>query len=238
MARTMPVFTAVVRVSGAGRLADFRERLRWLMVRDADAEEYTEHHGEGVLEYRFRPRKGIPFPAFTTASGDFPELRVEAEWEHDGVRGRALIENGRLVPQAPGLVGTAQVDVTIEEDGRLVLGVACAVQEGAVIGYAATAERHTYFRFRDGALSLVDPDSPDEALEDVAFAFVDEWLWYDEEEAALERARYANYGFAVRGANLKSEKLNALRPGLRLSSLAPACAAAREALLALWLKRS
>jgi len=27
-----------VRITGAGRLADFRERLRWLMVRDADGE--------------------------------------------------------------------------------------------------------------------------------------------------------------------------------------------------------
>jgi hypothetical protein len=93
------LFTAVVRVTGAGRLADFGERLRWLMVRDADAEEYSEHHREGVLEYRFAPKKGIPFPAFAAASSEFPELRVEAEWEHDGERGRAVIENGRLVEQ-------------------------------------------------------------------------------------------------------------------------------------------
>jgi hypothetical protein len=102
------LFTAVVRITGAGRLEDFRERLRWLMVRDEDAEDYTEHHGEGRLEYRFEPRKGIPFPAFTEASGDFPELRVEAEWEHDGVRGRAVIENGRLLEEEraePGMPG-------------------------------------------------------------------------------------------------------------------------------------
>jgi len=86
-----------VRITGAGRLADFRERLRLLMVRDVDAEDYTEHHTDGVLEYRFEPRNGIPFPAFAAASGDFPELRVEAEWEHDGVRGRAVLENGRVV---------------------------------------------------------------------------------------------------------------------------------------------
>ena len=91
------MFTAVVRVTGTGRLADFRERLRWLMVRDVDAEAYTEHHAEGVLEYRFEPKTGIPFPAFAAASGEFPELRVEAEWEHDGVRGRAVLENGRVV---------------------------------------------------------------------------------------------------------------------------------------------
>jgi len=96
------VFTAVVRVSGAGRLEDFRERLRWLMVRDIDAEEYTEHHQPGVLEYRFEPKLGVPFPVFVEASGDYPELRVEARWVKSGdndevVHGRAVIEAGRLV---------------------------------------------------------------------------------------------------------------------------------------------
>jgi hypothetical protein len=89
-------FSAIVRVTGAGRLADFRERLRWLMVRDIDAEDYTEHHAEGVLEYRFEPKKGIPFPPFVQASADFPELRVEAQWENESAKGRALIENGKL----------------------------------------------------------------------------------------------------------------------------------------------
>ena len=101
------MFTAVVRITGAGRLDDFRERLRWLMVRDEDAEDYTEHHAPGTLEYRFAPRRGIPFPAFTAASVDFPELRVEAEWERDGERGRAVIENGQLVEQTKGRVDEA-----------------------------------------------------------------------------------------------------------------------------------
>jgi len=91
------LFTAVVRITGAGRLADFRERLRWLMVRDMDAEDYTEHHAEGLLEYRFEPKLGIPFPVFVQASADFPELRVEAEWEKDDLHGRAVIEAGKLV---------------------------------------------------------------------------------------------------------------------------------------------
>jgi len=93
-------FRAVVRVTGTGRLEDFREHLRWLMVRDIDAEDYTEHHAEGMLEYRFEPKQGIPFPAFVATSAEFPELRVEAEWEHEGVRGRAVIENGRLVEKS------------------------------------------------------------------------------------------------------------------------------------------
>jgi hypothetical protein len=95
------MFTAVVRITGAGRLEDFRERLRWLMVRDVDAEEYSEHHGAGALEYRFEPKLGIPFPAFVEASANFPELRVEARWvqskDKDVIHGRAVIENGKLV---------------------------------------------------------------------------------------------------------------------------------------------
>jgi hypothetical protein len=232
------MFTAVVRISGAGRLADFRERLRWLMVRDEDAEEYSEHHAEGVLEYRFKPRRGIPFPAFTEASADFPELQVEAQWEHDGVRGRALIENGRLVQQAPQLTGAALLDVSVGDDGGLELALACSRTDEALIGYAATAERHTYFRYREGRLELVAPDSPDAALEEVAFAFVEEWIWYDEEEAVLERARYANYGYPVRGANLRAEKLKLVRDqGLRFSSLDAESGEAREALVAQWLKQ-
>jgi hypothetical protein len=95
-------FRATLRVTGHGRIADFGERVRALMVRDIDAEKYSEHHDEGVLEYRFEIEKGIPFPAFASASTEFPELRVEAQWENpaQGVRGRAVIENGRLVEQS------------------------------------------------------------------------------------------------------------------------------------------
>jgi len=233
------VFTAVVRISGAGRLADFREHLRQLMVRDPDAEEYSEHHGEGFLEYRFAPRRGIPFPAFTEASGEFPELRVEAQWEHGGKRGRALIENGRLVEQSQSEAGGAGVDVALGEDGELVLGMVCRTSGGECIGYAAAAGRHTYFRHRDGVLELVAPEAPDDALEDAAFGFVEEWIWYDEEEAALERVRYAGYGYPVRGANLKSEKLAQLRAsGGRYSSLDPLGREAREKLIEKWLKRA
>jgi hypothetical protein len=237
------LFTAIVRITGAGRLDDFRERLRWLMVRDEDAEDYTEHHAAGTLEYRFRPRRGIPFPAFTSASADFPELRVEAEWERDGERGRAVIENGRLVESSAARREDAnvdaQVDIQVGDEGRLELGLACrASEEGGLIGYAVTDSRHTYWRYRDGVLTLLDPDEPDAALEEVAFRFVDEWIWYDEEDAALERARYANYGYPVRGANLKSEKLALLRGhGGRYSSIDSAAKAAREAIVAQWLKQ-
>jgi hypothetical protein len=209
------------------------------MIEDIDAEDYTEHHGEGVLEYRFEPKQGIPFPAFTSVSAEYPELRVEAEGEHNGVRGRAVIENGQLSQQTPDLDAKTLIDVVVGDEGRVGLAMACQLSDDAILGYAATADRHTYFRFRDGRLELIDPESPDDVLEELAFAFVEDWIWYDEEEAPLERARYASYGYPVRGANLRSEKLALLRQrDGRFSSLDTQCHAARAALMEQWLKRS
>ena len=83
------------------------------------------------------------------------------------------------------------------------------------------------------------PDTPDASPEELAFGFVGECLWYDEEEAPVERARYADYGYPVRGANLKSEKLALLRRrGERYSTLDPAAGEVREALIAQWLNRA
>ena len=91
-------FTAIIRVTGsAGRFEEFRERVRWLLVRDPDTEAYTEHHADALLEYRFELAKGLPFPSFVAARAEFPELRVEAEWDKDGAKGGAAIENGKLV---------------------------------------------------------------------------------------------------------------------------------------------
>jgi hypothetical protein len=233
------MFTAVVRITGAGRLADFRERLRWLLVRDPDAEDYTEHHEGGVLEYRFTPRRGLPFPALTTASGDFPELRVEAEWDHDGVQGRAVIENGRLVDEVTNEPGIAGVEVSAAEEGRLSLALICERRGDEWIGYATTADRHTYFRYAAGKLEFIEPDDADETLEEVAFRLVDEWIWYDEEDAPLERERYRQYGYPVRGANLKSERLAFLRrQGDPYSTLEPQAGEVRDQLIAQWLNRT
>jgi hypothetical protein len=232
------VFTAVVRVSGAGRLADFRERLRWLMVRDPEAEAYTEHHAEGLLEYRFEPRRGIPFPAFAEASGEFPELRVEAEWDHDGKRGRAHIENGRVVQDEERAAGAPGVEVGMGEDGELLLALVHSGNASSSIGYAVTSTRQTFFRFDNGQLTLVDAGQADETLEEVAFRLVDEWIWFDEEEAAFERARYEGYGMPVRGANLRAEKLALLRrqDGGRWSTLDDEGERVRAALEDTWLK--
>ena len=103
----LPSFTATVRVTGsAGRFEEFRERVRWLLVRDPDTEPYTEHHTDAALEYRFELTKGLPFPTFVAASAEFSELRVEAQWDHggdkDGAKGGVVFECGRLVDKWTG----------------------------------------------------------------------------------------------------------------------------------------
>lgn len=93
----------MVRVTGsAGRFEEFRERVRWLLVRDPDTDPYTEHHSASGLEYRFDVVKGIPFPSFVAASAEFPELHVEAAWDKDGKKGGVVIEGGRPVEKWTG----------------------------------------------------------------------------------------------------------------------------------------
>ena len=99
----MPQGKAIVRVTGsAGRFEEFRERVRFLLVREPDCDPFTEHHAPDRLEYRFEVVNGIPFPSFVAASAEFPELRVEADWDHDGKQGGAAIESGRLVDKWTG----------------------------------------------------------------------------------------------------------------------------------------
>ena len=93
-----PTFTATVRVTGEPEQLDaFAERVRWLMVRDVDAERYTEHHERAQLEYRFELDRGIPFPVFATASGDLPGTSVLVEWIRGEQSGRAVLVGGRLI---------------------------------------------------------------------------------------------------------------------------------------------
>jgi hypothetical protein len=80
-------------------------------------------------------------------------------------------------------------------------------------------------------------------LDRLAQEFSSEWIWFEEsppEETAVERARFEAYGYPVRAANLRSEKLrNVLRPdggGLALGSFGEDTRWIPELLLRSWLR--
>jgi hypothetical protein len=93
--------SATVRVTGGSgaQREGFRERVRWLLVRDGDAPGYAEDHTAEHLEYRFAIEAGIPFPTFVEASQAFPGMRVEAQWPPHGRSraGRVVFESGMVI---------------------------------------------------------------------------------------------------------------------------------------------
>jgi hypothetical protein len=225
--------SATITVAGdEALLAAYRRRVNELL--DADfGEPYRELHAPGRLDYRLKA-DGVPYPPFVTASGEFPDLVVEVQWEHpDGAAsGRASIQAGRLTQQStePGAGGLrASCELRVDTDGTLVIAVACRRRTKAEwIGYALTASQHAMFQVeRRGAvevLTATDGVEPEWAerwtiegdgaryaeLDRLANAFADEWLWFADgapDETAVERQRYERYGWKVNPANVRTEKL-------------------------------
>jgi hypothetical protein len=98
---------------------------------------------------------------------------------------------------------------------------------------------------RAEAAPLAAPDAMGDAmaerLHDIAERFAADWLWFDaapEPETAIERHRFAQYGFPVRPANLQSRKLKRVlvedATGYRLEPQEPAAAAAAALVLDAW----
>jgi hypothetical protein len=82
-------------------------------------------------------------------------------------------------------------------------------------------------------------------LDRLAQEFSREWVWFEEsppEETAVERQRYEAYGYPVRAANLRSEKLRTvLRPDdgrLAFGSFAEDARWIPELLRRCWLRTS
>lgn len=238
---------ATITVSGDPQLLrEYRGEVNRLLDEEG-GDSYRELHSPERLEYEFKLRAGIPFPAFVSASQAFPDLTVEVQWSDPalGKSGRAIIRNGVLAEQAaqshaPG--GAVMHEVRAGADGRLELAVICARWRESWHGYVITSDEHAFFRFkgpaRSGELSAsdgVDPEwaerwrvesgeaayaelappepIPEDELGDLdrlAQEFSREWVWFEEsppEETAVERQRYEAYGYPVRAANLRSEKL-------------------------------
>ncbi len=100
---------------------------------------------------------------------------------------------------------------------------------------------------RYAELDPPEPIDPGELreLDRLAGEFVREWIWFDEsppEETAVERARFAAYGYAVGAANVRAEKLRqVLEPvdeGLAFASFDEASRWIPALLRRLWLREA
>ena len=244
---------ATIKVSGdAESLADYRRRVNDLLAEER-ADPYKELHTGARLEYRFKVRRGIPFPAFVEVSNSFPDLVVEVEWgsREQGTRGSATIQSGRLKEQrseTPGSAAGVLIDVRLGASARLQLAFTCRrIRDGLWMGYVLSSGQHAFFEIERGTAAeatlyasdgvepkwaekwivragagdpetdyaeldprVAIPDGMLQALENLALDFAEEWIWFDETpqaETAVERNRYATYGYAVHAANLRSEKI-------------------------------
>lgn len=247
---------ATLTVSGdPGLLPAADARIKALLVEEIFEGGFEEHHGEAALSYDFKVRGGVPFPAFATASQEFPQLEVVAEWVNvaAGRRGRARIADGRIVDHAEEPIATGAAEVhnryfEVDPDGTLRLAFALVQRDrGAWAGYVLNHERDALFqitrsgeavelRATEGAADwalvwrlrgpddlpqaqLIEPPQPVARelyaeLERLAQDFVGEWIWLREApvaDTAIERERYARYGYTVRDANVRVARLQRMR---------------------------
>jgi hypothetical protein len=149
---------ATITVSGDPRLLrEYRDEVNRLLDEEGCGP-YRELHTPDRLEYEIRPREGIPFPPFVSASQVFPEATIEVQWREAelGRTGRAIIRNGVLAEQAaqthaPG--GAILHEVHAGTDGGLRFAVSCARWRESWHGYVVASDEHAFFRVIGSAQS-------------------------------------------------------------------------------------
>ena len=133
---------------------------------------------------------------------------LELRAERDGTIALAVVTRRR---RAGEWIGYA---VTAEQHGYFRASRGATVLEAADGAEPEWAERWTV-RGDAATYAELDPREPLDAslaaeLERLAHDFADEWLWFAAaplEETAIERQRYADYGFTINPANLRAAKL-------------------------------
>ena len=143
--------TATITVEGdEASLAGYRRRVNELLDAEREAP-YRELHDATRLEYRISG-DGVPYPAFVTASSEFPELTVAVRWQHaaGAASGRATIRSGRLAEEATETAAAsaaAGCELRADRNERLMIRIVCQRRrQGEWIGYAVTANQHAFFR--------------------------------------------------------------------------------------------
>lgn len=150
---------ATLTVSGdRAQLPAADARIKSLLVEEVFAGEFEEHHGDDALSYDFKVSGGIPFPAFATASQEFPQLTIIAEWVNVGAgrKGRAALSNGAITEHVEAAIALDAAEagnryLRVAPDGTLQLAIAL-VRRGRAewTGYVLNHERDALFRITRG----------------------------------------------------------------------------------------
>ena len=167
---------------------------------------------------------------------------LELPAERDGTIALAVVARLRRAGEWIGYAVTSQQHAFFRVSGGATLLEAA---DGAAPEWA---ERWVV-RGEDATYVELDPREPvdaalAEALERLAHEFADEWLWFAAapiEETAIERQRYADYGFTINPANLRVAKLKTVLKeapggGLVLAATAPEACAVVALVARLWLQ--
>jgi hypothetical protein len=133
---------------------------------------------------------------------------LELRAERDGTIALALVTRRRRTGEWLGYAVTAHQHAFFRVSGG------ATVLEAADGAEPEWTERWTV-RGDTATYTALDPREPLDAalaeeLERLAHDFADEWLWFDAapvEETAIERQRYADYGYIINPANLRAAKL-------------------------------
>jgi hypothetical protein len=133
---------------------------------------------------------------------------LELRAERDGTIALALVTRRRRSDEWIGYAVTAQQHGYFRASGgATVLEAADGAEPEWAERWIVSGDTATY--------TELDPPEPLDAtlaeeLERLAHDFADEWLWFDAapvEDTAIERRRYADYGFTINPANLRAAKL-------------------------------
>lgn len=167
---------------------------------------------------------------------------IELRAESDGTLVLAVAMRRRRAGEWIGYALTADQHAFLRaSDGATVLEAA----DGATPEWA---ERWT-MRDDEATYAELDPREPIDPevaadLERLAHEFADEWIWFAEsppEETAVERQRYADYGYRINAANVRVAKLRTvLTPapggGYVLEAADPAARTIAARVARLWLQ--
>jgi len=133
----------------------------------------------------------------------------------------------------------------LREPGRdeLTLYATEGAPEWAVVWMGNLSARQ--FDFQEGQEPIAIADSVFQDLDKMARGFAEAWIWFahaPEQEIAIERDRYARYGYGTADANLRSTQLHQLRTEagegkpLEHSTLSGDEAWLKDVVLATWAK--